>query len=717
MKLRHPLTRSLLPLALAGLLFGCGGDDSTSPGETSDPPLVAGEVGAAGGELIDEQVVLTVPAGALSADTRLEIRADDEGHPFGDDANPVYRIAGLPTELGAPVTLRIRHDLTPAAGDTLTIFLGEEREAYSGGSGLSWFAVAGRDSAGWAICELERGALALAGKSDGEVQAAVTDQVRILGTTENRFEIIYREDQVARAEAETALLTFDHIYDVYAESGFVFGSNDTIWPLDIYIREPVKSIACYVTAPHGAGHFDFDPDLLQPGVQLLPVIVHEMLHCAQTFYDPRPPEQWGVLNQERLWLDEATASYEEALTYSQEDAYPLGLEDDNYKAPLAGLAGHPHLANSAYGYGMSQFVTYLVEVANPVVGEDAILALYTHFREHGDVTDAIDAVIQPPVADWIADFHRHWAENRIFPGFAVVWFWYQWPLGPGLEGATGSEASDTLEIADLGADLVKFVLAGDAPESDSQLLIEAHVGGGQAAETLPLTAYGRRLNGTLERLTTGEDQMLLEDWPTIWTTYEDVLILVSRTRGTVAGYTGSREIEVSATVRPDLSGIDVTSFDNASISVRTNNLFSNSSGVLYNDLISVQSAVSWSNGALRISAPSDTFTLYVDPETLVLGDWYAREQYTSIGGNWFVKRLGGRGVPLESWEETGITYRMVGAQTCDYLTHVFESEASDAQTAPFRYLTEYSCSDGERLYDSSGIYLHLYRTTTKNEED
>lgn len=712
----HPLI-TLFLFAAAGLLCGCGGGDSTSPALDPDPPLVDGAIDEGGGELVDDQVVLTVPGGALDGETRLAIYAETDAHPFGDAETAVYRISGLPGELGAPLTLRIRHDLALTDGDTLTIFLGEEREAYSDGSGLSWYSVAGRDSAGWAICELERGALPLGGKSDGDVKTAVSRKVRVLTTAANRFELIYRDDEVGRTEATEALLTFDQVYDIFLQWGFDFGPDDSIWPLDVYIREPIKSIACYVTAPHGKGHFDFDPSLLQPGVQLTPVIAHEMFHCVQTFYDPRDPEQWGVLNQERLWLDEATAAYLEAVANTNAEVYPIGLNDDNYAAPLAGLSGHPYLSNANFGYGMSQFIQYMAGEANPEVGEQVVVDLYEHFRRHGDVTDAIDAEVSPPVAEWIVDFHRQWAENRIFPAFLVNWFWYQWPFGDTLDAEAGSEASDTVEIADLGADLVKFVIGDQEPGADTELVIDARrTDQDLPAEALPITVYGRRLNGTPEPLATGTDQVLLDDWPALHATYQDILVMVSRPYSTAAGHTGKRDIEVGAAIREEVPSYDVTAFTNAVIEVRTDNTFTNASGVIPNDLIGIQAAVSWNGAALMAAAPGDTFIIPVDPVTLALGDWYGAERYTAINGNWIVKRLAGRAIPLDSWDETGIYYRMGGAATCDHLTRVFESKAADEESDPFQVLTGYSCSDGDHPWDRSGISIHLYRAPPDDRE-
>ncbi len=713
---RHARSVPALFFVLASLLYGCGSEDITAPETNPVPPLVSGDVDGGGGELVHENVTLTVPGGALDEAVALAVYAEGGDHPFGEDAAPVYRISGLPQGLNAPVTLRFRHGIVVPEGGALTCFLGEERQAYSGGSGLSWFSVAGRDSAGWAIVELERGALDLGDKAEGDVQATATSRWEWMISDADHFEVGYDPTVVSDAQASKVLSEFDRMYNTYEQWGFEFGDNDTIWPLKVNIRTPIKSWACYVTAPHGAGHFDIDPIYLTGDLETLPVVAHELLHCVQTFYDPRPPEDWGVLNQERMWLDEATAAYLEAISSESSEAYPEGMDDDNYDALLAGIAGHPDLENDVYGYGMVQFIAYLVEIANPTNGEALVLELFQHFKIHGDVTDAIDAVVTPPVASWCVDMQRKWALNDLYPGYPTHWFWHQWPAEASLEAATGSSSSATLTVADLGAGLAKFNLVGSDPDPMTGLMIETRPDDPQLPpEALPITLYGRALDSGLTQLATGTGEVLVPDWPAIFAAYEDVFVMVSRPYSTAAGHTGTRDIRVTATVMPDLSGIDVTSFNRAVIEVKTDIQYYNVSSVLYNYTVSIQAEVSWNGTALQCAAPGDTFSIVVNPTTFALGSWYGADHFDSIGGTWIVRRLAGTaGVPLDDWSETGLIYRMRGLEVCDHLTHMFESKASDDETPPYLYVTGYSCRSGDTAWDQSVIYIHLFRSGGKS---
>jgi len=80
---------AVLPLLI---LAGCGGsDDPTAPAPPA-PPLVAGTIGASGGDLTSPDIALSVPPGALAADTDLSIHAGSEDSPFGTGAGSAYRV-------------------------------------------------------------------------------------------------------------------------------------------------------------------------------------------------------------------------------------------------------------------------------------------------------------------------------------------------------------------------------------------------------------------------------------------------------------------------------------------------------------------------------------------------------------------------------------------------------------------------------------------------
>lgn len=700
---------ALMLVAIGCLQAGCGSDDPASPQPEPIRPLVSAAIDEAGGELVHEEVTLTIPAGALGESAELAVYSESAGHPFGETGIPVYRITGLPTEFGTPVTLRIRHDLAPTDDDSLCFFLGEEREAYSGGGGLSWRAAAGRDSAGWFVAELDRGALDLGEKADdGTVRAAVAKDLKWLDSDENHFELCYNPAEVDRQEAAQALVSFDNVYHLFIDWGFDFGDDDAIWPLNIYIRKPVKSIACYVAAPHGKGYFEFHPDLLQPGVNLLPVIAHEVFHSVQTFYDPRDPRTWGKLNQERMWLDEAAAGWLEAASHEDDRMSPLGMDDDNCAALLAGLAGHPTLPGDAYGYGMAAFIRFLVEDPASGQGEERILELFEHFKSGGDVTDAIDAVVDPAVSAWCVAMQRKWVDGLIYEQYPDLVFWYAWPIAGWLDSAVGARAFETLAVPDLGAGICKLFLEGDAPTNLTSLMVKAgSADAAQQREALPITVYGRAPDSMPTLLAVGLDSLNVPDWPLVRQTYKDILVMVSRPYSTAPGHTGQRDIRVEAEVQIDLSAIDITRFTDVTIEVSTDNQY-NGGVVIHNNIIMVEAALTWDGNGFFANTANRTFSIALNPATLALGNWSGSATGYTIGGNYYVRRLAGPGVPLTRWTENELIYVLRGVETCTLLTEVYSSLARDINTDPFNYLVSYTCHDGGVSYDQSKIYLHFY---------
>lgn len=699
----------LLVLPVLVLLPACGGDDGGSPQDIPPEALAQGVVDATGGQIGDDTAVLTVPQGALAQEVDLALFEDDDQGPFPDSRARALRIEGIPYQLGAPLELRFQHGLVLETGDSLAVFLGEEREAYSGGSGLCWHAIAGRDSAGWCLASLERGALPLAGKSEAAVKVITSPDVTVIDFEGGHIRVIYRRSEVDPAAAANLLTNFETAYSALAGWGFEFGQGENYWPRDVVLCEPPNSWACFIAGPEGRGHFEIDPEYVLPGSNLLPVAVHEFFHLVQSFYDPRDPSQWGSLNQERLWLDEATASWLETTAIDMPEYYPQGLDGDNLTALLYGFNGTDTLEKTEYGYGMSPFIRYLVEDATNGQGEDRILSLFQHFKVHGDATDALEAVWDPAPTHWCLDMQRKLLAMEIYPYDTEGVVWWAWPWDGFLPSYLGAKQAKTEPVADLGGFLCKFTIEGEDADPMTALKIKAAQGDpARPAEHLPLTVYGRPAGSYMVLLATGVDSLTIADWPALVDSYADIMILATRPFITAPGLAGTRDIEISAEVVFDGAGLDLARMNYVNIEVRTDNLFNNASGVFWNDIISVQAEVAWTGSGFMAVTSTDTFSIPVDAESLTVGQWYSSERGTTIGGSYFVRRLGGTVAYFDSYDENSVYFRVRGEETCNRLTHVYESMASDAATPPYHYLVSYSCHDGGVLYDQSSIYLHFY---------
>ncbi len=701
----------LLSVAILALLASCGGDDGGSPSGGGEEALAQGQLDAAGGEIGDDTATLTVPAGALDEAADLALYEDSQPGPFAGLDARVLRLEGVPYALNQPLSLRFQHGLTVAKGDSLGVFLGEERQSYDGGEGVFWHPIAGRDSAGWCIATITRGALPQPGKSAAAVRVANAPDVAVTYLDDGHIRIVYRSSEVQSEPAGNLLLNFEGAFQAMESWGFQFGFDTGYWPRDVVLCEPPGSWACFIPGPAGRGHFEIDPEFVVPGGNLLPVALHEFFHLVQTFYDTRDTSQWGTLNQERLWLDEATAAWLEATSVDHEDYYPVGLDGDNMTALLYGFNGTDTLENDAYGYGMSNFVHYWME--DPVNGqdEDHLVHMFEHFKEHGDATDALESVWNPDPRSWCVDMQRKLMAMKLYPYDRDGVVWWAWPWDGFLDSGMGSEQGKTEPVPDLGAFLCKFTITGSEPEDLTALKIRAvQDDAAQPAEHLPLAVYGRPESADIELLATGTDSLTVADWPALYERYQDIMILASRPFITAPGLEGSRDIRVSAEVVFDGSSLDLSSYNRVNIEVRTDNLFSNASGVFWNDIISVQADVAWTGGGYFATTADDTFTIPLDEGTMSVGPWYAVQRGTTIGGNYFVRRLGGTGVPFDHLDGESAIFVYRGEDACARLTHVFESMAADEHTAPFSTLLSYSCHDGGAIYDMSSVYMHFYHS-------
>ncbi len=678
------------------LVAGCGGgDDATSP-SPSPPPLVEATVGPDGGALVHADIVVEVPPGALASAADLAVYGGAPAPVFPRKGEAAYRITGLPAALNRPVRVRFRGGPAGADGPRL-LWRGEWREGYDGGDGWAWQAVAGSDSAGWHLVRLTRGPLWSA-KEDAGVAVAAADSVVVTLSATGSFRLFHLPGRVPADRAETALAILDGGLQMFRDWGFAALPDTGIWPLDVAARTPPGgTIACYVSAPGGRGFFLVDPAVLASQIDLAPILIHELFHAVQTFYDPRDPDAWGTLDRERLWLDEATAAWLESATVDDPSYHPGGMNDDNAAAPLCGLTVCSGMGAATYGYGMAGFVRYLVEESGACPDGDCLPALFARYAETGSVNAALAAELQPAVAQWCTGLQRRLLSPGLYPGLDP---WWSWTVTGDIPTALGESRTATADIPDLGAALLCFTVP--AP-TKRRLVVTAH---DDAGERIPLAAYGYRQGTSPGLLGAGTDSLVLETDGLA--AGDALLVLASRPYGAAPAYNGSSRctITLAAAVAPGT--VDLAAIDRVSIEVTVDGDYA-PGGLLLNQLIGVSGAVAWDGAGWSGVAGDDTFRIALDAATLALGDWSGHIHGTTVGGSDVVRRLAGHGIPLTTVATDQLVYRTEGAAACAALTEVFESLATAPGEPPYRVLTGYSCHDGEGAGDGSRVYIHLYR--------
>ncbi len=682
-------TRLVLSSLLALITcVGCGGDDG-GPLPAEETPVASGTIGAGGGEVGDADVMLSVPAGALGDEAELAIYRDETGQPFADPDQPVYRLSGLPGELGAPATLRFRYEQTKAEAEP-RLFLGEIRDSHHGGLHQSWEAVAARDSAGWMIADLPRGPLGLDGKSEPELSATVSEVLSALFLPGGHFEIVYDESEVSTAKALEILGLFNHDWQVLYDADFRFGDQDTIWPLSVYMREPVRETTSeYIIGPWGRGHFNFDPVMALEGAPLNTAVLHEIFHCAQDYYDTRHPSEWTTVNTARLWLDEATAAFMEGMASGDPSSYkPMGLNLDNYLAPLSGIWGHETFSHDKYGYGMSSFVRRLVALQ----GYTRVHDLYEAFSYHGTAHDAVMATADPPLSDWCVQFQRDLVTGDSTPIIGLDVVWWDWSGGEDWDWEDGAATQD-LVVNDFGSNVWKCRLSGYDPPEDRALAVSV-ASVDRDGGPWELAIYGRSDGVEPVLLGIGVDAAGVDDLLGLHQTYEQLMIQVIKPRGSDPDYHHPETVRVTLDVAEDVSR-----YETANVSLRYHPVWNTGEADWQN--LNINSAAGAWNGA-TFTAAWDTlssgtrytggFTVTIDPADLSLRSWSAHNTRTTDAQNYQYYQTAGAGVVALSYTGSSyLRYNVDDAAVCDVTTEITQYTVSGGETT--QELLSWSCDD------------------------
>jgi len=689
------MLRFIAPCLLLVLLSfaGCGGDDGTSPGPDTDAPVASGTIDAGGGEIGDADVALTVPAGALDAETDLEIYRESEGRPYGDTGDPVYRLTGLPAQLDAPVTLRLRHDGTKAI-DAPTLFFGEERESHEGGRSVSWEMVASRDSTGWVIADLPRGAYDLGDRASREVFLASVDDIAAVSYPGGHFRVVYLETEVTEDRAVDMVQTFDNMYMNLYAANFRFGDQDTIWPLNVYLREPVRDTAAeYILGPWGKGHFNFEPYLADEGVNLTPIVAHEVFHCAQDYYDTRHPSEWLTINPARHWLDEATAAWFESFVSGDPQYAPVGVNLDNYVAPFSGLCGQAASEQGDFGYGMSSLVRRLIETQ----GTARLHQIFVAFSKHGTAYDTMIEVMDPPLDRWCAQFQRDLVTGDSTPVSGLPGMWWSWSPVGSITGATGDDETLTLRILDFGSDIERISIGGEPPEDDTSLKVKM-----LDPDAYDLAVFGYHEDDDLPvLLVTGTDSLTVDDWPDVHGSYTDLMVQAVKPRGAEPDGCHLVETDVRLEVVEEQ---DLSRYEGAGIHLDYHAYWSNGE-VPTQGLNLTAVAGIWSGNTYSASwdstSPSGThftghFDATVDPTDLAVTGWDVASTWEYSPGNYNYYSTSGSGsVPLTYTGDTYLRFNLYEQDVCGAVSSIYVSTVRDDETT--REILDHGCNDQSSL--------------------
>ena len=87
--------------------------------------VVSTTVGADGGTLKDNAIVVEVPSGSFTSNTKMELKKETSQNIFGTNkASDYYTVTGLPADFSKPITITLTPDKN--AGENLLMAMGEE---------------------------------------------------------------------------------------------------------------------------------------------------------------------------------------------------------------------------------------------------------------------------------------------------------------------------------------------------------------------------------------------------------------------------------------------------------------------------------------------------------------------------------------------------------------------------------------------------------------
>ena len=677
---RFTTHRLLLAAISFTVLAGCG-DDTISPDDGATETIVDSQViDEGGGELAGDDIVLTVPAGVLPAAAELTIIKSTASHPLAMDGIPSWRLSGLPGSLGGPVVLRIRHGA--AATDSARIFFGESRQSKTAGEITSWQMAAGRDSSGWCIAELTRGPVEFEDKAATDLQLTMMDFIHSGTSAQGHFEVWYPWPTVSDEAAAWLLDAMEDGFNAAWDLGFHFGDQDTTWPRPVFCVEPGDSPMAYVSGPSAKGHFLVKPTFPYPDDSIARALAHEVMHCAQDYYDTRPPAQWVSLNRNRLWLDEATASWFE-LHVQPDSGRPISATRENFLAPTYGLAGTAIIdgeilmSANQYGYGMSLFFLYLVQ--NQGVGR--VLEIYETFRDVGDATMALMQVLAPPLEDWCADFQR-W-----YIGTDLGYFWSSEPDAV-FEGKVGESWNPDISIMDFGSTGSVVEIRPSEDEPADVLKISVSDGAELAVYNLSYEFLPQLIAHAPDSLTVGLSG--------ITTGSQEALILVTWPEGSPPGYNTVHHVELDVELA---EAADLSHFDSATILLHYVAVWDDG------DVPDQGMYLDVSQGTIEDfvfrSAWDDyrgdenghfwgEFTAALDTQSLDILDWEIDYDWSYPNGSFTDMHIEGGFVPLVFADDDDLEYSVTGSAMCAEITTIEWTRRSG--TSPVQTLTGWSCS-------------------------
>ena len=403
----------------------------SSPGifstEEEEEELATAIIGPAGGDLVSDELILTVPDGAFDTDTNLTLYTTSAEGPFSESSvTATYRIDGLPESFSKALVIGVQYEgeLT----DRSVLGIGEpvffpETDSLA----VVYDLITAVDSSGFLWGSIPADLPDVAGKRTGFgniMDGSEGKSLHIKGATDycEAFETFNKHFLVTcpnriKNKVLTSTVVWENSYNMIEQMGFIhtpvqipvivnktskapneFAHSFPWWKPIIFLDEQFYDL----------DDWDENEYLLSgPGRE----VMHLILYANDPFYlqsDNKTPKP------ERFWLHAAVMSWIEGkINFVVRDAYFDWQELFSSLKPFSTMNS---VALSRYiGIARTVVIKYLAEQ----FGNECIVNLYSN--EIGFGMDPLPSLIK--VADTYEDTHIWW---RDFVRYYLSPYYYQW---------------------------------------------------------------------------------------------------------------------------------------------------------------------------------------------------------------------------------------------------------------------------------------------------
>ncbi len=405
--MKNILRLSLISTSIFFILISCSDDPATAPDDKINPGVTE-VIGSSGGDVVNDELTLSIPPGAFNEDHSISITDVANDGSFGSNSvSKPYKISGLPVGYSKPIKLKIKYN-KPLSGVSL-IAVGEEVfDSLSGTASTSYKPIEATDSAGYIVADL-KGTTTGLGKINGTSLNTVDDYDKIIEgvssyamALSNHYIITYPTSLASEVVDVGAKL--DSAYNIFKRLNLnYYAEGDTEYVL---IKFQNRVLSRLLSPSQISYNLSWGHVQQHKYSEIKTAMGDELLERGFESFYPR---------ENRWWLDAAVIYYaEELFTENINFKYPANFES-NAMAPFKGIragGGINKQQQISHGSGLSGVIKYLVDDA--AFGMQGISKTYNNITIYSDPMEALIQTVNKPLIEWHPDFFKKYVNNEVY---------------------------------------------------------------------------------------------------------------------------------------------------------------------------------------------------------------------------------------------------------------------------------------------------------------